>query len=162
MRLSAKEIVSRRPDLTLADVHAALAYYWDHREQIEPDIRKLEAALEAGLTAAVATAGESSEVILEMLHALQPALELETALQRIACLPPEELGKVLRAISDTLSTVLSNRPSRPRTEEEFEDLLVRAGTLTRGNGSGLGEPLPDRLVPIQGKPLSQTIIEERR
>ncbi len=162
MWLSPKEIVSRRPELTLADVHAALAYYWDHREQIEPDIRKFEAVLQAGLTAAVAAAGESSEVFLDMLRALQPALELETTLKRLLSLQPEELGEVLRALDGTLSTLLSNRSTRPRTEEEFEEFLVKAGTLTRGHGMVSAETLPDRLVPIQGKPLSQTIIEERR
>jgi uncharacterized protein (DUF433 family) len=35
--LSPDEIVSQHPGLTLADVYAALAYYWDHREQIEAD-----------------------------------------------------------------------------------------------------------------------------
>jgi uncharacterized protein (DUF433 family) len=33
-----EEIVGRFPQLTLADVHAALAYYFDHREQIQADI----------------------------------------------------------------------------------------------------------------------------
>jgi uncharacterized protein (DUF433 family) len=33
------EIVSQHPGLTLADVHAALAYYFDHREEIDADIR---------------------------------------------------------------------------------------------------------------------------
>jgi uncharacterized protein (DUF433 family) len=32
------EIVRRWPHLTLADVHAALAYYYDHREEIEADL----------------------------------------------------------------------------------------------------------------------------
>jgi uncharacterized protein (DUF433 family) len=32
---SPDEIVTRFPQLTLADVYAALAYYWDHREAIE-------------------------------------------------------------------------------------------------------------------------------
>jgi uncharacterized protein (DUF433 family) len=32
---SADEIVSRYPQLTLADVYAALAYYYDHRDQID-------------------------------------------------------------------------------------------------------------------------------
>ena len=32
---SADEIVSRFPQLSLADVHAALTYYWDHRELIQ-------------------------------------------------------------------------------------------------------------------------------
>ena len=33
--MSADEIVHHYPTITLADVHAALAYYWDHREEIE-------------------------------------------------------------------------------------------------------------------------------
>ncbi len=32
---SADEIIARYPQLTLADVYAALAYYHDHREQID-------------------------------------------------------------------------------------------------------------------------------
>ena len=33
------EIVSHVPSLTLADVHAALAYYFDHLEEIQEEIR---------------------------------------------------------------------------------------------------------------------------
>jgi len=33
------EIVSQVPSITLADVHAALAYYYDHREEIQEEIR---------------------------------------------------------------------------------------------------------------------------
>jgi uncharacterized protein (DUF433 family) len=33
--MSPDEIVDRFPTITLADVHAALAYYWDHRAEIE-------------------------------------------------------------------------------------------------------------------------------
>jgi uncharacterized protein (DUF433 family) len=40
MGMGPDEIVSQHPGLTLADVHAALAYYWDHREQIDADIRE--------------------------------------------------------------------------------------------------------------------------
>jgi uncharacterized protein (DUF433 family) len=36
---SADEIVAEFPQLTLADVYAALAFYHDHREQIDKDIR---------------------------------------------------------------------------------------------------------------------------
>ena len=39
---SPDEIVSQFPQLSLADVHAALAYYWDHKEEIEADIRSAE------------------------------------------------------------------------------------------------------------------------
>jgi uncharacterized protein (DUF433 family) len=37
---SATEIVGRFPQLSLADVHAALTYYFDHREEILRDIRE--------------------------------------------------------------------------------------------------------------------------
>lgn len=33
--LSADEIVSRYPQLTMSDVYAALSYYWDHRDEIQ-------------------------------------------------------------------------------------------------------------------------------
>ena len=35
MGLSADEIVEQHPTITRADVYAALAYYWDHRDEIE-------------------------------------------------------------------------------------------------------------------------------
>lgn len=38
MGLSADEIVSRYPQLSLADVYAALTYYHDHRDEIEADM----------------------------------------------------------------------------------------------------------------------------
>lgn len=36
--LTPDEVVSTYPSLTLADVHAALAYYFDHREEIQRDL----------------------------------------------------------------------------------------------------------------------------
>jgi len=39
---SVAEIVAHYPQLTLAEVHAALAYYYDHRETIQQDIRNAE------------------------------------------------------------------------------------------------------------------------
>jgi uncharacterized protein (DUF433 family) len=38
--MSAAEIVDHHPTISLAEVHAALAYYYGHREQIEADIRE--------------------------------------------------------------------------------------------------------------------------
>ena len=37
---SADEIVDMFPGITLADVYAALAYYFDHRDEVEADFRK--------------------------------------------------------------------------------------------------------------------------
>ncbi|MGI6419483.1 MAG: DUF433 domain-containing protein [Thermoguttaceae bacterium] len=38
--MSPDQIVDMFPGITLADVHAALAYYFDHREEIEDEFRK--------------------------------------------------------------------------------------------------------------------------
>jgi uncharacterized protein (DUF433 family) len=44
--LSPDEIVEQLPHLTLGQVHAALAYYFDHREQILSELREDEAYVE--------------------------------------------------------------------------------------------------------------------
>ena len=44
--LSPDEIVHHHPTLTLADIHAALAYYWDHRDEIERAIAAEQALAE--------------------------------------------------------------------------------------------------------------------
>jgi uncharacterized protein (DUF433 family) len=43
---SADEIVSRFPQLTLADVYAALAYYHDHREEVDANMEEGEKLVE--------------------------------------------------------------------------------------------------------------------
>jgi uncharacterized protein (DUF433 family) len=40
MGMSADEIVDQIPTITLSDVHAALAYYFDHVEEIRNDMRR--------------------------------------------------------------------------------------------------------------------------
>src|SRR5438309_9557184 len=42
MGQSPDEIVSSHPSINLADVHAALAYYYENRERIDADIREAE------------------------------------------------------------------------------------------------------------------------
>jgi uncharacterized protein (DUF433 family) len=44
--MSPDEIVQDHPQLTLADVHAALAYYWDHRDEIERRVAQEDAFVE--------------------------------------------------------------------------------------------------------------------
>ena len=43
LNMSPDDIVYHYPSITLADVHAALAYYYDHLEEIRQDIRASEA-----------------------------------------------------------------------------------------------------------------------
>lgn len=45
--LSPEEIVTDFPQLTLAQIHAALAYYYDHREEIRQHMRDAEETVEA-------------------------------------------------------------------------------------------------------------------
>ena len=44
--MSADEIVYHYPTITLADVYAALTYYWDHRDEIERNIVEERAFVE--------------------------------------------------------------------------------------------------------------------
>lgn len=37
---SPEELAHQHPHLTLAQVHSALAYYWDHREEVERDLAR--------------------------------------------------------------------------------------------------------------------------
>lgn len=46
MNLSADEIASQYPQVTVADVYAALAYYHDHREQIDQQMAQGHALVE--------------------------------------------------------------------------------------------------------------------
>jgi uncharacterized protein (DUF433 family) len=45
-QMSPEEIVEQYPHLTLADVHAALAYYYDHREEIDREIEERKRIVE--------------------------------------------------------------------------------------------------------------------
>jgi uncharacterized protein (DUF433 family) len=42
MGMSPDEIVSEYPTITLSDVHAALSYYFDHRDEVDREIREGE------------------------------------------------------------------------------------------------------------------------
>lgn len=39
---SPEELTYQHPHLTLAQVHSALAYYWDHQDEIDADYRRRE------------------------------------------------------------------------------------------------------------------------
>ena len=45
--LSADEIVSRFPQLTMADVYAALTHFWEHRDEIQKQMREDAELVEA-------------------------------------------------------------------------------------------------------------------
>jgi uncharacterized protein (DUF433 family) len=41
-RRTPEQIVSEHPQLTVADIHSALAYYFDHRDEIQRDMTAAE------------------------------------------------------------------------------------------------------------------------
>ncbi len=45
MGRSPDEIINAHPDLTLAEVHAALTHYYDHREEIQAEWREADALI---------------------------------------------------------------------------------------------------------------------
>jgi uncharacterized protein (DUF433 family) len=47
MGMSPAQIVAEHPTITLAQVHSALAYYYDHREEIQAEIAEEEREFEA-------------------------------------------------------------------------------------------------------------------
>lgn len=44
---SPEELAHQHPHLTLAQVHSSLAYYWDHRAEIDADLERREALAES-------------------------------------------------------------------------------------------------------------------
>lgn len=46
LAMSPDEIVSEYPTLILSDVHAALAYYYDHRDEVDREIKESEEFVE--------------------------------------------------------------------------------------------------------------------
>lgn len=46
LALSPDEICDQYPELTLAQVHSALAYYYDHRDEIRSDFESERSAVE--------------------------------------------------------------------------------------------------------------------
>lgn len=82
---------------------------------------------------------------------------VEKLYQEAIALPPEDLQRLIEMLSEAESV----RPEM--TEEEFQMRLMSEGII-----SELPRPLAEREeegfrpIQVQGKPLSETIIEERR
>lgn len=43
---SPEELAYQHPHLSLAEVYSALAYYWDHRSEVDDDLERREALVE--------------------------------------------------------------------------------------------------------------------
>lgn len=72
-------------------------------------------------------------------------------------MPPEELQQLIEALAQL------DVPQPAMNEEEFQAHLLKTGIISE-LPQPIGERQPSHFQPIsvQGKPLSETIIEERR
>lgn len=87
-------------------------------------------------------------------------MSTQEILTAIKNLPLAEQRKILDELSHSVAAPKETPPTL--SDEEFEQLL-----LARGIVSEIPEPLPDdeddfEPIEVKGKPLSETIIEERR
>jgi hypothetical protein len=82
---------------------------------------------------------------------------LEHILEEIRNLTADELRQVERTVRGLL------KPTSPETDREAALRVLQDSGMVREIKRPSMVPRPQRLpVPIQGKPLSETIIEERR
>jgi hypothetical protein len=83
---------------------------------------------------------------------------LESVWKEVEALPPDEQ----REISERLETLLES-PARQPTEAEFEQHLVRVGLLSRVRPPVDASAEFESWKPVDalGKPVSETLIEER-
>jgi hypothetical protein len=84
---------------------------------------------------------------------------LDRVIEEVKALTPDE-QKQLREMLDALMA----KSAPPMTEDEFERRLLEKGIISR-----IPPPITDltpyrdrKLIEVKGKPLSETIIEERR
>ncbi len=84
---------------------------------------------------------------------------LSRMLDEVKRLTPDEQRQLREAIDQWLSP-----PAAPPTEEQFERELVEAGILDEAPPPpGAREPTRKRKpIDVKGKPLSETIVEDRR
>ena len=82
---------------------------------------------------------------------------LTHVLEEIKTLEPEELHQVEQAVRG----LLESRPKEADRETALR-ILQESGLVREVRRPPLDRDIERPLVPIQGKPLSETIIEERR
>lgn len=85
-------------------------------------------------------------------------MSLTEILEEVAKLSPAEKRKIIASLSR--EGVASDGPNEAKQEQLFQNML-RTGLITKIPSKGTKRRV-SRPVSIDGKPLSETIIEERR
>jgi uncharacterized protein (DUF433 family) len=109
--MSPAKIVDEHPGLTLGDVHAALAYYHDHHEAIDADIREGEEAF--------AQLKSQQPSILEKIAAKRPDVISLTSAAALAYL---RSGFCSAEEIDRLKSDLGRREAEALRDPDFADL----------------------------------------
>lgn len=89
------------------------------------------------------------------------ATDIEKLIEEVRSLGTEELRRLRRVVDERLSPPAVSPGAQ---EDEFKRRLIEAGLLKEirtpvRDSDAYGDRTP---VPIQGKPLSATVVEERR
>lgn len=82
---------------------------------------------------------------------------LNQILNQLEALEPEELQELNQAIQKYLVT-----KDKDTVETKFHQALLTSGLIKQLKESSSTQQTKRRLIQIQGKPISETIIEERR
>lgn len=84
-------------------------------------------------------------------------VDIETLIREVQALPPDDRRRVREALDQSAPA----RAVSAVAEDAFERELAERGVISLPQPPA-SPPTPRRLVTIIGKPLSETIIEERR
>jgi hypothetical protein len=94
------------------------------------------------------------------------ATDIERLIREIRALPPEDQDRLRHALAEQVPRQEPERAATPEelAEVEYQERLVKAGLLEQVRPRRRDQRAFDRFQPIKitGKPLSETIIEERR
>jgi hypothetical protein len=93
------------------------------------------------------------------------ATDIDTLIREIRSLPPDEQRRLQRVLAEGAPDNNQSSPSADKiTDENYQQRLVDAGLLKHVKPRRRDQQAFDsfRPVEISGKPLSETIIEERR
>lgn len=82
---------------------------------------------------------------------------LQQILSQLPSLEPDELRQLSQAVLEQLSP-----QEEARKREAFHQALLSAGLIRQINRPRRGIEGQRQLIEVQGKPVSETIIEERR
>ena len=84
-------------------------------------------------------------------------VDIETLIREVQALSPDDQRRVREALEQSVRSPAASEAA----EDAFERELAERGLITLPK-QPTSPPPPRKLVTIRGKPLSETIIEERR